>query len=184
MLDAIGVAFSAWRTVAHISEWTGLSIGALAVLAGLVYLDPRLLKPALIAAGVLTIGYAGILYGDAKGRADVEAHWADARKAAIAAAEERDAMAEQSLTEKFTPQLSALERESRDNKERADAYEHQILSAKDPAAGRCELGAAAERVRDPVRDAQPRGRPPGRQAAGVLRNHPAQGAAAGSHPHQ
>lgn len=154
MLEAAGYALSAWRTVAHISEWTGLSIGALAVLAGLVYLDPRLLKPALIAAAVLAIAYAGVLYGDHTGRADVEAQWADARKAAIAAADERDTMTEQTLTATYAPQLATLEEQARANKERADAYERQILRllAKDPAGPACELGAAADRVRGKVRN--------------------------------
>jgi hypothetical protein len=154
MLEGIGIALSAWRTVAHISEWTGLSIGVLAAIGGIVYLDPRLLKPAIILAGVIAVAYVSMLYGDKTGRADVEAQWADARKAAIAAAEERDAMTEQTLTSTYTPQLAALEKAAGDNKEKADAYERQILTllAKNPAGNSCELGAAADRVRDKVRD--------------------------------
>ena len=159
MFEAISAALSAWRTVLHISEWTGLSVGALAVLAGLVYLDPRLLKPAITAAIAIAGFYGGVVYGDRTGRADVEAQWADARQAAIAAAAERDAMTEQQLAVTYTPQLATLESQARDNKERADAYERQILTLlADGSKGgpACELGAAADRVRDKVRDLHPR----------------------------
>jgi hypothetical protein len=57
----------------------------------------RCSSPRSAPRSLVGIGYAGLLYGDHVGRADVEAQWADARKAAIAAEQERDAMVEQQL---------------------------------------------------------------------------------------
>jgi hypothetical protein len=155
MFDGISAALSAWREVLHVSEWTGLSVGALAGLAFAVYLDPALLRIAIKAAIVIAIGYAGVLYGNHVGRADVEAQWADARKAAIAATADRDQMTELELERTYQPQLIALQKESDANKETADAYEKQILGllAKPPkgapAVSVCELGTVADRVRRP-----------------------------------
>ena len=47
MFESVSGFFSAWRAVFHISAWTGLSLGALAAIAAVVWYDPRLLKPAI-----------------------------------------------------------------------------------------------------------------------------------------
>jgi hypothetical protein len=149
MFEVLQAIAGAWRSIAHISEWTGLSIGALAAIAAVVYLDPRVLRPALVVAIVILLVYFGVLYGGHVGRADVEAQWADARKAAIAAASERDAMTERTLEQKYAPRLAALEKQAADNKARADGYESRIIGllAKGTSSrGACALGAAADRV--------------------------------------
>ncbi|MGY3393423.1 hypothetical protein ACVWW6_006014 [Bradyrhizobium sp. USDA 3311] len=153
MFEGIAEFLSAWRTVVHVSEWTGLFVGALAVLGLLVYLDPRLLRPAargLIAVG---IGYAGLLVGDHIGRADVNAQWAAAREAAIAQQKQRDSDVERELEDKYAPRLAELQHQAADNKRKADGYEQKLLAAmakdasrKPGTLGGCELGAAADRV--------------------------------------
>lgn len=133
--------FAAWRSILHISEWTGLSLGALAAIGIVVYLDPRLLKPAIIGAIALALVYGGTLYGDATGRADVKAQWADARKAEIAAAQERDAMTEQQLEAKYAPQLAELQKQiNADSKGPDNAVANAVSDG-------CKLGARANRVR-------------------------------------
>jgi hypothetical protein len=146
MLESMLTAAAVWREVLHISEWTGLSIGVVVALAGLVYLDPRLLKPALIAAGIIAIAYGCVMYGDHVGRADVQAQWAAERAAAVKAGEARDRLAELELDQKYAPQLAALAKQAQDNKDQADAYERK-LAALSPAGSACQLGDAAQRVR-------------------------------------
>jgi hypothetical protein len=149
MFESILTAAAVWREILHISEWTGLSIGVIVALAALVYLDPRLFKPALIAAGIVTIAYASVMYGDHVGRADVEAQWAAARAAAIKAEEARDRVVAQQLEQKYAPQLAMLDKQAKDNKDQANAYERKIMAlmARSPAGSACQLGDAAERVR-------------------------------------
>src|SRR5580692_2974977 len=128
MYEGILTAASLWREILHVSEWTGLSIGMIVAIAALVYLDPRLLRPALIAAGVVAIAYAGVMYGDHVGRADVEAQWADSRAAAAKAAQAHDRLVGVELEQKYSPQLAALTKQARDNKDQADAYERKIMA--------------------------------------------------------
>lgn len=172
MFEAISAVAAGWRTLLHISEWTGLSLGALAVIALIVWMNPRLLRPAIKAAVLLVLGYALVLYGDHAGRADVEAQWADARKAAIAAEEERDRMAEQQLEAKYSPVIEALQKQAGERNRQANLHEQTLvaLRAKPPAAGRpasgaaCELGDRARRVPRSLRKAGdlPKGRWPAR----------------------
>lgn len=152
MFEFLTTAASAWRTILHVSEWSGLSIGALAAGAALIYLVPASRKLVIIGAGVVLVGWFCLIHGDRVGRADVNAQWADARKAAIAADQERDALAELKLERKYQPQLIDLQKQADARKARADAYERQILTmlskpaSKGSAAAVCELGAAANRV--------------------------------------
>lgn len=147
MFNAVIDAAASWRGILHVSEWTGLSLGALASIALLVYLDPRVLKPAILLAIGLLLLYGGTLYGDHTGRADVEAQWADAREAAIKADQERDTMIEQKLEAKYQPQLAALQKLADERNARAAANERKIATnSKAPARGACLLGAAANRV--------------------------------------
>ncbi|MGY4295357.1 hypothetical protein ACVWXN_003452 [Bradyrhizobium sp. i1.4.4] len=179
MFEALEQAAAAWRTIAHVSEWTGLSVGALAVIGAFVAYNPRLLKPAIAAAVAVGIAYAGTLYGAGVGRAEIEAQWADARTAAIDAEHERDQMAEQQLQAKYGPRLAELQTQAADNKRKADDYERKLLAGMAKAAvaktggtksgGACELGAAADRMHGSQRQARdlregrrpPRGRPAG-----------------------
>ena len=161
MFEGLQAIAGAWRSIAHISEWTGLSIGALATIAAVVYLDPRILRPALVVAIVALLVYFGVLYGDHVGRADVHRQWDDARAAAEKAQHERDDKVAQDLEAKYGPQLAELEKQKSANaalakqaaasKARADGYESRIvgLLANGGAAssGACALGAAADRLR-------------------------------------
>jgi hypothetical protein len=146
MFEGLQDLAAAWRTILHISEWSGLSVGALAAGAGLVYLRPALLKPVIFGAVGVGLLYLGVIHGDRVGRADVNAQWADARKAAIKADQERDAMIEQKLEAKYQPQLADLQKQADARKARAEANERKIASVSRGQPGRCLLGAAADRV--------------------------------------
>jgi hypothetical protein len=106
-------------------------------------------KLAIAGAVLVMVAYVGVIHGDRVGRADVHAQWDDARKAAIAAERERDAMVEQKLETKYGPQLADLQRQAGERKARSDQYERQILTlrakqatGKAPPARSCELGDA------------------------------------------
>jgi hypothetical protein len=163
MFEGASAILATWRGILHVSEWTGLSAGAIAALAALVYLRPALLKPAIVAAAAVALTYGGVLYGHRAGRAEVKAEWDAARAAAGAAATKRDSDIRAELEKAYGPQLEALRRLSAANAERADTaaaeaqgyktraegYEQKLLghfSKRAPPAGACELGAAAERV--------------------------------------
>lgn len=146
---------AAWRTVLHVSEWSGVSIGLLAGGAALIYLVPASRKLVILAAIGVVIGWLGLLHGDRVGRADVEAQWADARQAAIAAEKDRDNLVELELERKYQPLLIDIANQSDARKKKADAYERQIFNlqsktvalSKTPAPAVCVLGLAAERMR-------------------------------------
>lgn len=153
MFDGMAQLLAGWRTIAHVSEATGLSAGALVAISVLVYLDPRVLKPAIIAGAGVVLVYASLMVGGSIGRGEIEAEWADARKAAIAAQQERDAKVERNLAQKYDPQLAALVQQAKINKDQADAYERKLLAemAKHATGGAkprpsCELGALADRL--------------------------------------
>jgi PUCC protein len=54
MFEGLQAIVAAWRAVAHISEWIGLSVGALAGLGALVYFDPPARKAAI--GGGIAVG--------------------------------------------------------------------------------------------------------------------------------
>lgn len=163
MFEILKDVAAAWRTIVHVSEWSGLSIGLLVVIVVLVYCVPSLRKAALIGAGVVFLGWLCVIHGDRVGRADVEAQWADARKAAIAADQDRDLLNELNLRSEYGSQLTTLERRAVDNKKRAEDAEHTSLgllakvaalrkSGGKPggqAGGACKLGIASDRLRRP-----------------------------------
>jgi len=132
--------FSAWADLLHVLAWSGLSLGALAGLALLVYLVPTMLKPAIGIAVAVVLAYACIMHGnmvgDKAGRAAVQAEWDAARKAEIAASQERDAMTEQQLEAKYAPQLLQLNADSKG----ADNAVGNVVS------DGCKLGPRASRV--------------------------------------
>lgn len=155
MFEMLADAAAAWRTVVHVSEWSGLSIGALVAGAGLVYLLPAARKAAILGAILVVACWICLIHGDRVGRADVEAQWADARKAAIAADKERDAMIGAQLEATYKPKLAELQKQADERKAKADSYERKIVALlakgpeKAPAGNACLLGAAANRMRRP-----------------------------------
>jgi len=151
MFEGLADIAAAWRTILHVSEWSGLSIGALAAGAGLIYLVPASRKLVILGAVGGVLLWLGLIHGDRTGRADVEAQWADARKAAIAAEHDRDELVELQLQAKYQPTLARLTSLADERKRRSDDYEKRIIGllAKAPAGkprNACELGAAADRV--------------------------------------
>lgn len=148
---------AAWRTIVHVSEWSGLSIGLLILLILAFLYVPKLRKGALIGAPIVALCWLCLIHGDRVGRADVEAQWADARQAAIEADRDRDSMIEDKLEGTYGPELQRLAKLAADNKARANDVESKNakLAAKtagrgkagDQAGGACNLGAVAARLR-------------------------------------
>jgi hypothetical protein len=143
---------AAWRTILHVGDWSGLAIGALIAGAALFYYVPAVRKLVVILAILVLVGWICLIHGDRTGRADLQAQWDAAKAAAEHAQAMRDAGIAFDLHKDYQPRLEALQRESDERKARADSYENKIVAllAKKPAAARadrCELGAAAVRMR-------------------------------------
>lgn len=146
-------ALSAWREVGHLTEYTGLSVGALAGCAALFFYVPGIRLFVAAAAIAVVGGGLGLVHGESVGHrdgtAEIQAQWDEARAQAIKADEERDVMVEQNLEQKYGPQLAALAKEAAANKARADEYERKSSAgtiAKGGIPRACELGDAAGSV--------------------------------------
>lgn len=154
MFERLHEVASAWREILHVSEWTGLSVGALAGLAALFYFVPIARKLAVLLAINVLIAYICLLAGNAVGTGDTKKEWQAERDAAAAAQQKREADIAHQLEDTYQPQLAELKQLSDARKEKADAYERQIsdLSKKSPAVrSACELGDAARRPAGRVR---------------------------------
>lgn len=152
--------FSAWREVLHISEWTGLSLGALAGLAALVYFVHIPFLTAVRIAVLIVTAYFCLLLGDAVGVRDKQRQWDAARAAAAEASKKHDADVAELLERKYRPELEQIEKQSQANKDLADGYEKKMLAllARAPAGNKppaahhqsagasCQLGSLAGRL--------------------------------------
>jgi hypothetical protein len=156
MFEVLAGIASAWREILHVSEWTGLSVGALVVLALLFVYAPPVRSFVAFAAIAVVAAYIGCVFGESRGladgRAEVQVKWDAARRKAAAAAVARDASIENSLEAKYAPERERLQAQLKDSKERADTNETRLKDLERHGAGRaapraaCELGAAADRV--------------------------------------
>lgn len=124
MIEGLQAIGAAWSSILHIAEWSGLSLGALAAIAVVVYLEPRLLKPAIIAVIAIALVYGGTIYGDVTGRADE-----DAKLKIISA--EADARAAQAASEDEASRVSAIEQKAKEQHDQ-DLAEIARLSANNP----------------------------------------------------
>lgn len=149
MFDALATAASAWRTIVHISEWSGLAVGAIAVGVALFLYVPAARRVVILGTVLVVVGWLCLIHGDRTGRADVEAQWADARAAAIAAGNERDEMTALNLDAKYQPQLIALQKQAEERGKQVQTYERKILEmlAHNPKSGGVELGDEPLRMR-------------------------------------
>lgn len=138
--------FDAWREIAHIAEFTGLSVGLLAGLAALAWFDPLIRGLAVRLAIVVAIGYTALMFGIHLGSTDKQAQWDQADKEAAAARVTRDKAVDMALDAKYQPQILALTKQSADLQRQVDAYENNALAHKLGDAS-CQLGAAALRLR-------------------------------------
>lgn len=114
MFEAFDAIATAWRTVLHLSEWSGLSVGAVIGLGLLVYLDPAARNLALAAGLAVAIGFSCVVYGDSTGRADVQAQW-DAEKAEAA---EKAAAAARTAVNDDTARAGAIEAKAKEQHEK------------------------------------------------------------------
>lgn len=157
---------AAWRTVLHISEWTGLSLGALAGAVALFIFVPTARQIAILGGITVVIVYFSVLYGDAKGRADVKAQWDAAEVQAEKARQERDATVAKEIEAKFATAFAD------DGKAKQD--EIDALKAVAASGDSCPLGDAALQLRGVTKaDSLPN---PSGKPAGDLRKTPPAGA--------
>lgn len=140
--------FAAWREIVHISEWTGLSLGALAALAALAYFV-RIPLPTVIRAVVLIVAvYFSLITGETFGARDKQRQWDASRAAAAEASRKHDAEVTEQLAQKYNPELEQIQKQAQTNKDLADGYEKKIMAlmAKKSATGACQLGDMAGRL--------------------------------------
>lgn len=137
--------FEAWREILHLSALTGLSAGALILLALIVYAEPTLRSLAIHIAIVIIICYVGMIYAFRIGVSDKQKEWdaADAkmRDAQIA----RDANINKAISAPYELQLAALLKQSQDQQRTIASYEQMLIGASRSAG--CPLGTDALRLR-------------------------------------
>lgn len=74
----------AWiKTAAEWVGWLGVGAAPVAIAAVVVWLNPRLLKPAIIAAALWASHFAIYTWGDSHGASRVQERWDAAREAAV-----------------------------------------------------------------------------------------------------
>jgi hypothetical protein len=111
-MSELEAAAGAWREILHLSEWSGLSLGALAGLAALFYFAP-VGRGLLLAAGVtVAVGWGAGTMMYAQGAADKQKQWDAARAAALEEQVERDTRVERELEQKYQPKLKALQEQA------------------------------------------------------------------------
>ena len=111
--------FDAWRSVLHISEWTGLSVGALAVIAAIVYFDPLARRFAIGVAALVIAIYCATIYGDHVGLRDKQAQWDAANAKAAAQAVQRDQQAP--IVADANIEIAALRKQAKIDQEQINA---------------------------------------------------------------
>jgi len=134
--------FAAWREIAHISEITGLSVGAIAALIAAAYLDPTIRKFAIRVIILLVIGYVSGIYLYHLGAKDKQAQWDEANAAAEKIAQAHDEALGASIKATYMGQLAALQKQSDENQQQVSEYERTLKSA-----APCVLGAGALQLR-------------------------------------
>jgi hypothetical protein len=136
----------AWRGVAHVAEFTGLSVGSLGLcfLAAYFGWQVPFVRHVVVAVASLTIAsYGGLMVGNHIGRADMrvqcEAEKAEMKAAAKKAADQRDMAAAKGIADKFDPIRAKLNAQDLARQAQVDN------DAKNP--GGCRLSAAAFKLR-------------------------------------
>lgn len=85
--------FDAWREIAHIAAWTGLSVGTLVGIAAVIYFEPPARHLAFAAAAIVIAIYGATIYGNHIGSVDMKAQWNAANAKATAQSVARDQQA-------------------------------------------------------------------------------------------
>lgn len=137
MFSFLGEIRSALGEIQHIAAATGISIGILAALAGLAYLDPTLRLAAIRAGIVVLLAYCIGIFCYHQGAKDVRAQWDTANAEAAKAAAQRDADAQKQAEAVYKPVIDARDKMIAELDEEVDAYDQQLAKAPDP----CVLGS-------------------------------------------
>lgn len=140
--------YAAWRGVAHVAEWTGLSVAGLVGCGAALYFawQVSFVRHAAIAMIALIIaGYGGVMAGNHVGRSDARAE-CEAQKRADKermdkAASARDSSIATITAKTFDPINDLLAKQDA-------ARQIEITNAK--PTGDCRIGASALRMRQPA----------------------------------
>lgn len=146
MFEALGMIAGAWREVLHVSEWTGLTVGALAGLGALAWFYPPLRTLAISVAVNAVCVYAGVIYGNHIGRADVKAQWDAAIVKAEKAEAERTAKIAADTEAKYTPVIDEMTRKQKERDAYVRKLEKDLSVAKSGSA--CFIGAPHLQLRN------------------------------------
>ena len=144
MFEFVGVILQAWREIAHIAEWTGLSIGTLVALGFLAYLDPDLRKLAIRGALLAGAAYCLGIFAYHVGSADKQAEWNAANVQAAQNARSRDAAADKATEAVYGPIIAARDQMIAELNSKVRDYETKLSHGSD----KCPLGTEPLRLRN------------------------------------
>lgn len=145
MFEFIGVIFRAWREIADVAAFTGLSVGALVGLGFLAYLDPTLRKAAIRLGILVILGYGILMYGMHTGASNVRAEWKAANIQAAKDAKARDSGTDKEIAAKYGPIIANQDKTIAALKQKVSDYERTI-----PLHSTCPLGPGPLRLRGPA----------------------------------
>lgn len=108
-------------------------------------------KPCMLVLAAIALLFAGALYGVHVERQAGDARIERLKKAAAAAADDRDSDIRADLERHYKPKLSTLEERTKTLQGEVEKYEKSLQAEKPAPApgGRCELGAGPLRLRQP-----------------------------------
>lgn len=144
IVSALGVA----GTVAAVILVPGVAIPVLQRITAAI-LD---CKPCMAVLAAIALLFAGALYGVHVEKARSEARIERLKKAAAAAADERDAGVRADLERHYRPQLTALDQRAQALQGEVEKYAKSVATEKKPAAPGCSctIGPQHLRLRKPL----------------------------------
>ena len=141
MFDFMHGIMQAWREIAYVAEFTGLSVGILLFLGFVAYSDPGLRKAAIRLGLLVFAGYFILMYGMHLGAGAVRTEWKAANIEAAAAAKARDQTINKDVSAEYGPAIANRDKTIAALNKKVAEYEK---SAHGPP---CPLGAGPLRLR-------------------------------------
>ena len=133
-----------FRELWHLAAYTGLSLGAIALLVLVAIYVPFFRVLAIALALAVAAGYCSGIYMHKIGRNEVTAEWDAANARAAEDAKDRDKQAAAEIESKYGPVIASQDETIADLQNRIEAYERGLT--KGGTSGNCTLGAGALRL--------------------------------------